>query len=474
MSGSVSGSYSVNNSIQTIAFDPTSNFKSGETVTVTLTTSIQSIGGGTLVNPVTWQFVVEAPQGYSNFIDSGQLLGTLKGREVSLGDIDGDGDLDAFVANRDQGNKVWINDGNGNFTGSGQSLGNSHSSGLCLGDIDNDGDLDALIANYSIQVSKVWLNDGSGIFTDSGQSLGILHSMDIVIGDVDGDGDLDVFVANKNGQANEVWLNDGNGNFTNSGQSLGSSESVGIALGDVDGDGDLDVFTGNYGIGSGRANKVWLNVPDLVAETSLAQGLSSNITDVIVVNVNIKRTKDSFTDKTAPIPGGISSYAATANGTPGSVIECLTVNGVSPFNEPSFNATTGVFSVDNVTSPIQAANTTVAEVVVILTGNTTTSVNLTIFFQDIIAAGNPGLNVPEESAQTLIFLRGDTDGSGMVDIGDASWIAQYVVGMRTLAQINALNAASVSHDGASGDIIDIGDSSWIAQYVVGMRNGYFE
>ena len=48
---------------------------------------------------------------------------------VELGDVDGDGDLDAFVANHNQDNKVWINDGNGNFTDSGQSLGTSASTG---------------------------------------------------------------------------------------------------------------------------------------------------------------------------------------------------------------------------------------------------------------------------------------------------------------------------------------------------------
>ena len=53
---------------------------------------------------------------------------------MSLGDLDGDGDLDAFVANaRCEGNRVWLNQGGlqsgtaGMFSDSGQSLGNSYS-----------------------------------------------------------------------------------------------------------------------------------------------------------------------------------------------------------------------------------------------------------------------------------------------------------------------------------------------------------
>ena len=50
--------------------------------------------------------------------DSGQSLGSSTSRDVSLGDVDGDGDLDAFVANQFQGNRVWLNDGSGSFTNS--------------------------------------------------------------------------------------------------------------------------------------------------------------------------------------------------------------------------------------------------------------------------------------------------------------------------------------------------------------------
>jgi hypothetical protein len=63
-----------------------------------------------------------------------------------------------------------------------------------LGDVDGDGDLDALVANYE-QANRVWLNNGSGTFSDSGQSLGSSKSVGAALGDVDGDGDLDAFVA---------------------------------------------------------------------------------------------------------------------------------------------------------------------------------------------------------------------------------------------------------------------------------------
>ncbi|MGE4620235.1 MAG: FG-GAP-like repeat-containing protein, partial [Planctomycetota bacterium] len=146
----------------------------------------------------------QAPPSTGNgfFEDSCQALGSGWSRMVSLGDIDGDGDLDALVANDGgQQNKVWINQGGdqtgspGQFLYSGQSLGES---GQCisLGDLDGDGDLDAIVARYS-SPNKVWINQGGnqsgtpGQFLDSGQALGGSNSWDIALGDVDGDGDLD-------------------------------------------------------------------------------------------------------------------------------------------------------------------------------------------------------------------------------------------------------------------------------------------
>ncbi|MCH8840548.1 MAG: VCBS repeat-containing protein, partial [Planctomycetes bacterium] len=82
-----------------------------------------------------------------------------------------------------------------------------------LGDLDGDGDLDAFVANSIAEANLVWTNDGSGTFTDSGQTPGTSPSYDVMLGDLDGDGDLDAFVANGSidgyifGQANRVWIN---------------------------------------------------------------------------------------------------------------------------------------------------------------------------------------------------------------------------------------------------------------------------
>ena len=83
--------------------------------------------------------MVDAPQGSATFTDTGQSLGSSYSFGIFLGDVDGDGDLDAFVTNWDQGNKVWLNNGGGNFTDSGQSLGSSSSHSVSLGDLDADG-----------------------------------------------------------------------------------------------------------------------------------------------------------------------------------------------------------------------------------------------------------------------------------------------------------------------------------------------
>jgi serine/threonine protein kinase len=198
--------------------------------------------------------------GAGNLADSGQRLGNLNASAVALGDLDGDGDIDAFIARTaDEGlpDEIWLNDGAGNLTDSGQRLATSRSMDVALGDVDGDGDLDALVGNCCLAGNRLWLNDGTAVFVDSGQDIGSLDCHGVALDDLDGDGDLDAFVVNfgsTGSQPDAMWLNDGQGQFTNSGRRMGSSRGNALAVGDLDGDGDLDVFIGNSG-----PDTVWMN-----------------------------------------------------------------------------------------------------------------------------------------------------------------------------------------------------------------------
>lgn len=120
---------------------------------------------------------------------------------------------------------------------------------IVLGDVDNDGDLDAFLANgrnEDVEPNTVWLNDGRGRFRDSSQRLGKMDSYSTALGDLDADGDLDALVGNI--PSCETFENDGRGRFI-AHQALSAPEDSGapiwaVALGDLDNDSDLDAFLG--------------------------------------------------------------------------------------------------------------------------------------------------------------------------------------------------------------------------------------
>jgi WD40 repeat protein len=223
-------------------------------------------------------------------VDSGQRLSAVHGLKVALGDLDGDGDLDAFVARQQEPNMVWLNDGGlqggtpGNFTDSGQSLWQGTSEYVTLGDLDGDGDLDALTAGFD-EPANVWFNDGTGVLNAGGQISELDPVRGIALGDADGDGDLDAFVTILGLRSEWLWYNAGGvqggtpGTFVDSGQSLSGSFVSGLALGDLDGDGDLDAFIGvdtggPDGVSSG--NMVWLNDGGVFSDSGLRLGEGSS------------------------------------------------------------------------------------------------------------------------------------------------------------------------------------------------------
>ncbi|MBT9142797.1 MAG: hypothetical protein DDT29_01193 [Dehalococcoidia bacterium] len=207
-----------------------------------------------------------------------------------------------------------------------------------------------------------------------------------------------------------------------------------------------------------------------VAETSIFQAEDAD--RVVIIPVIVNRIKDLATGTPVDIPGGLGVIQAKVSSFPEGGIEILNVRGTDYFPSPTFNPVTGVFAAFVAPSPTQPNNTMVAKVVPRLIGSATKSYRLTIAFQ-VIGAAAEELNVPEEHPNSLTFLRGDATGDGSVNIFDAMFIAQKVVGLRGLDTVNAVNAASVKHDGAKGDKINIFDAMFIAQYVVRLRDANF-
>ncbi len=177
----------------------------------------------------------------------------------TFADVDGDGDLDAFIGEYD-GNINYFENDSGTFTeitGAANPLNGvnvGYNSSPTFADVDKDGDFDAFIGEKD-GIINYFENDG-GTFTEITVAANPFNGFDVgdnsspTFADVDGDGDLDAFIGETGGNIN-YFENDG-GTFTEitgaanpfNGVNVGSLSTPTFA--DVDGDGDLDAFIGEF------------------------------------------------------------------------------------------------------------------------------------------------------------------------------------------------------------------------------------
>ncbi len=168
---------------------------------------------------------------------------------VSLGDLDGDGDLDIVLAKGRHwplDNLVLVNDGSGGFAERypvGGAADRTYTA--ALSDLDGDGDLDLAVGNDDPDQKQVHLNDGDGRFRVAG-TFGDPEwpTRNLTVADLDRDGSPDLILANRGGperSANQVCRNDGRGHFPACVELSGESATT-IAAGDLTGDGWTDLF----------------------------------------------------------------------------------------------------------------------------------------------------------------------------------------------------------------------------------------
>lgn len=213
-------------------------------------------------------------------------------------DFDQDGHIDHLSTTEGDSNILFHNTGGGVFVDvtrnrrppSGLAFLNpGNANGVCLGDIDNDGDIDAYLP-LSDQANRLVRNDlketGAAAFTDITMVSGAGHkggARGCTMADFDNDGFIDIYV--NNGGLSDTLINDvitglppftqfyiawepaenvlfrnnGDGTFTDvTRRSRARSFGIGsgVASGDVNNDGFPDIFVNNrtYYSGGKRAN----------------------------------------------------------------------------------------------------------------------------------------------------------------------------------------------------------------------------
>lgn len=200
----------------------------------------------------------------------GRVLG------VVIADLNDDRQVDIYVANDALPNQLYVSTPSGVYRESaiefGVALGENGvsdgSMGVDVGDVDGDGRVDIWVANYEQQSFALYRNLGNQLFTHASRSFGITAVGRLAVGfgtvifDVDGDGNSDIFCANghvwapnhvvERRQYPYLFWNDGRTTFHNvaplvDGYLNALHVGRGVACGDLDGNGTPDLVVTHSG-----------------------------------------------------------------------------------------------------------------------------------------------------------------------------------------------------------------------------------
>jgi hypothetical protein len=164
---------------------------------------------------------------------------------AAAADLDKDGKVDVVAGNATLSSPgamdVFLNDGTGKFMPPVAYDPRGNAAGVALGDLNGDGALDAITANDRSYTVAVLLGRGNGTFADAKTyPAGNTHT--VVVVDLDRDGKLDVLSASF--EHTKVWFYRGTGDgglVETQGIEAAPDTAQGLAAADLNGDGKLDL-----------------------------------------------------------------------------------------------------------------------------------------------------------------------------------------------------------------------------------------
>ncbi|MDT8317285.1 MAG: FG-GAP-like repeat-containing protein, partial [bacterium] len=283
------------------------------------------------------------------------VVGGLAYNNVSIGDIDDDGDLD-IVASSATGWRSFLNNGGGSSWSLKSTVAAAVTwTGLELADIDNDGDLD-VFATYLTGNPRSYTNDGTGVFTLE-VSVTALKATALDFKDINKDGSLDVvfstvetadgaddgkiFVYNRN-STNNGWTS--KTRPENNPDINAAANWQGVRIADLNRDGNIDIVAvagqddGNNSLGEqagvyvyyGLSDGTWRNPSTLIHPATTDTYLTVKLSDL---------NNDGFLDVVAgQYGGGILAWLGSE--------EEVWIPITSPVNTGVYNAVT-LFDYDN-------------------------------------------------------------------------------------------------------------------------------